>query len=60
MSIGTRFAIAFVLGCVAAFGMPQPKQAAPTFVVEDVSDEMKTKEGEALVRWCLLQVEGAK
>jgi hypothetical protein len=23
--------------------MPQPKQAAPTFVVEDVSDEMKTK-----------------
>jgi hypothetical protein len=43
MSIGTRLAIAFVLGCVAAFGMPQPRQAAPTFVIEDVSDEMKTK-----------------
>jgi hypothetical protein len=43
MSIGTRLAIAFVLGCVAAFGMPQPRHAAPTFVVEDVSDEMKTK-----------------
>jgi len=42
MSIGTRFAIAFVLGCVAAFGMPQPKQAAPTFLI-DVSDDMKTK-----------------
>jgi hypothetical protein len=43
MSIGTRLAIAFVLGCIAAFGMPQPRHAAPTFVVEDVSDEMKTK-----------------
>jgi hypothetical protein len=43
MSIGTRFAIAFVLGCVAAFGMPQPKQAAPAFVIDGVSDDMKTK-----------------
>jgi hypothetical protein len=43
MSIGTRLAIAFVLGLIAAVGVPQPKQAAPTFVVEDVSDEMKTK-----------------
>lgn len=43
MTTGTRLVIAFVLGCVAAFGMPQPRQAAPTFVIEDVSDEMKTK-----------------
>jgi hypothetical protein len=42
MSTGVRLAIAFVLGCVAAFGMPQPKQAAPTFLI-DVSDDMKTK-----------------
>jgi len=43
MSIGTRLAIAFVLGCVAAFGMPHPKQAAPAFVIDGVSDDMKTK-----------------
>ena len=43
MTTGSRLAIAFVLGCVAAFGLPQPKVAAPTFVVEDVSDAMKTK-----------------
>lgn len=42
MTTGTRLAIAFVLGCVAAFGMPQPKPVAPTFLI-DVSDEMKTK-----------------
>lgn len=43
MTTGSRLAIAFVLGCVAAFGVPQPKVAAPTFRIEDVSDEMKTK-----------------
>jgi hypothetical protein len=42
MSIGTRLAIAFVLGLIAAVGVPQPKQAAPTFLI-DVSDDMKTK-----------------
>ena len=42
MTTGTRLAIAFVLGCVAAFGMPQPKPVAPTFLI-DVSDDMKTK-----------------
>ena len=29
-------------------------------LVRHVGDILKTKEGEALVRWCLLQVEGAK
>lgn len=29
-------------------------------LVRHVGDVLKTKEGEALVRWCLLQVEGAK
>ena len=43
MSIGTRLAIAFVLGLIAAVGVPQPKQAAPAFVIDDVSDDMKTK-----------------
>lgn len=42
MSIGTRLAIAFVLGLIAAVGVPQPKQAAPTFLIA-VSDDMKTK-----------------
>jgi hypothetical protein len=43
MSIGTRLAIAFVLGLIAAVGVPQPKQAAPAFVIDGVSDDMKTK-----------------
>lgn len=43
MTTGTRLAIALVLGCIAAVGIPQPKQAAPGFVIEDVSDDMKTK-----------------
>lgn len=43
MTTGQRLAIAFVLGCVAAVGLPQPKQAAPAFVIDGVSDEMKTK-----------------
>lgn len=42
MTTGMRLTIAFVLGCVAAFGMPQPKPVAPTFLI-DVSDDMKTK-----------------
>ena len=29
-------------------------------LVRHLGDVMKTKEGEALLRWCLLQVEGAK
>jgi hypothetical protein len=29
-------------------------------LVRHIGDVMKTKEGEALLRWCLLQVEGAK
>jgi hypothetical protein len=29
-------------------------------LVRHIGDVLKTKEGEALVRWCLLQVEGAK
>lgn len=29
-------------------------------LVRHVGDVLKTKEGEALVRWCLLQAEGAK
>ena len=43
MTTGMRLTIAFVLGCVAVLGVPQPRQAAPTFVIEDVSDAMKTK-----------------
>jgi hypothetical protein len=43
MTTGTRLAIAFVLGLIAAVGVPQPKQAAPAFVIDDVSDDMKTK-----------------
>jgi hypothetical protein len=43
MSIGTRLAIAFVLGLIAAVGVPQPKQAAPAFVIDGVGDDMKTK-----------------
>jgi hypothetical protein len=43
MSVGTRLAIAFVLGLIAAVGVPQPKQAAPAFVIDGVSDDMKTK-----------------
>jgi hypothetical protein len=43
MTTGWRLAIALALGCVAAFGMPQPKATVPTFQIEDVSDEMKTK-----------------
>jgi hypothetical protein len=43
MSIGTRLAIAFVLGLIAAVGVPQPRQAAPAFVIDGVSDDMKTK-----------------
>ena len=43
MTTGWRLALAFVLGCVAAAGMPQPKPAVPTFDLSDVSDTMKTK-----------------
>ena len=43
MTTGMRLTIAFVLGCVAVLGVPQPKPVAPTFVIEDVSDAMKTK-----------------
>lgn len=43
MTTGWRLAIAFALGCVAAFGLPQPKVTLPTFVVEDVSADMKAK-----------------
>ena len=43
MTTGWRLAIAFALGCVAAFGVPQPRVTLPTFVVEDVSADMKTK-----------------
>lgn len=43
MTTGTRLAIAFVLGLIAAVGVPQPKQAAPAFVIDGVSDDMKTK-----------------
>lgn len=43
MTTGTRLAIAFVLGLIAAVGIPQPKPAAPTFVIDGVSDDMKTK-----------------
>ena len=43
MTTGMRLAIAFALGCVAAFGIPQPKPAAPQTVIEGVSDEMKLK-----------------
>jgi hypothetical protein len=46
MTTGWRLAIAFALGCVAAFGVPQPRVTLPTFVVEDVSDAMKTKVGD--------------
>lgn len=42
MTTGMRLTIAFVLGCVAVLGVPQPKPVAPTFLI-DVSDEMKTK-----------------
>lgn len=43
MTTGTRLAIAFVLGLIAAVGIPQPKPAAPTFVIDGVSDDMKAK-----------------
>jgi len=36
------------------------KAQADDQLVRLVSDLLKTKEGEALVRWCLLQVEGAR
>ena len=42
MTTGMRLTIAFVLGCVAVLGVPQPKPVAPTFLI-DVSDDMKTK-----------------
>jgi hypothetical protein len=43
MSVGMRLAIAFALGCVAAFGLPHPVGTAPAFVVDAPSDDMKTK-----------------
>ena len=36
------------------------KAQADDQLVRLISDLLKTKEGEALVRWCLLQVEGAR
>lgn len=38
----------------------QTKATADDRLVRLVSDVLKTKEGEALVRWCLLQVEAAR
>jgi hypothetical protein len=38
----------------------QTKAQADDQLVRLVSDLLKTPQGEALVRWCLLQVEGAR
>jgi hypothetical protein len=44
-----RLAVAFALGCVAAFGLPHPVSTAPAFVIDDPSDYMKAKVADVAV-----------
>lgn len=43
MSIQKRLAIAFVLGCIAAFGVPSLPKLLPTITVAEPTPEMKLK-----------------
>jgi hypothetical protein len=49
-----------IVGEAAEWLASKTKAQADDQLVRLVSDLLKTKEGEALVRWCLLQVEGAR